>query len=108
MSFNDLAELREEIRRGRKFLRACEYDATTKRLVPTLGSHVCEGGTKAFILQPSAEPSGLAEWIGHELFGVRFYHDLQRTTAHVDLGPTITFDVHNEAEPESQREELDT
>ncbi len=103
-----LTKLSEEIKHGYKFLRACHYDAKSKRLELTLGTDVHDGFARLVNIEAATEPPDLAKWTGHEIYGIRFYHRLDRAEVQIDFGPTITFDVYDEPETESQREEAKT
>lgn len=101
-----LTKLNDEIKRGYKFLRGCDYDAKGKRLELTLASD--EGCTKSASIEAATEPLDLVRCLDHEIYGIRFYHRLDRTEVQVDFGPTIIFEVHDEPETESQKEEAQT
>ena len=73
-----LTKLSEEIKHGYKFLRACHYDAKSKRLELTLGTDVHDGFARLVNIEAATEPPDLAKWTGHEIYGIRFYHRLDR------------------------------
>jgi hypothetical protein len=93
MNSNQLSELNDEIKRGHNILRGCRYDAKGKQLTLMLGFNLHESPSTSIVVERATEPKDLSNWIGHEIYGVRFHSQLDHTEVHMDFSQTITFTV---------------
>jgi hypothetical protein len=100
-----LGELSEQIKRVYKFLRACHYDARSKRLELMVGRGLYDGPVRSAVIERAAEPSDLGRWTGHVFCGVLLYPNRDLTGVHINVGRMIAFTVPDEPESEPHREE---
>jgi hypothetical protein len=105
MNSKQLSELNGEIKRGRNILRGCCYDAKGRQLTLMLGFNLHEGSSTTIVIERATEPQNLSKWIGHEIYGVRVYSQLDHTEVHMDFGSTITFTVFDETASKPPRQE---